>query len=814
MNGLSRIVSGVLLMFWICSCCKEPIFPDPDEGRISLSENEVYLSVKEQYHTISVKVEKILGEIVVSSDCGWIRPMSQTLPEDGYFEFHVKEDEEDIERRGHLTFTGINENGQKISVQCIIIQGRDSGDNDDLSVANTMRVGYGYDIFGVFRSDVSVKDKHPIINKKLLLAEKDEYGLFESSLHSDLRMEKISSRSLDEMAYILTEREEKTKTGIRGASKTVSIHSTSKYEINEQQFAHISLLKTVAMRSLDLGIFTYLVENGEDIFSPEFKEVRQQVMDNPSTENIEKMLDEFGTHLVVYAELGASIELSINFSRTLTGSLTLRTEDYADYFLRNKSSDFLLSDGTIADLTCSVSPNSNCIISGGAKDKRDALAEEIQKNGRPSASALNQWIESTNGDVMENLKPIHFQLVPIWRLFPVEYMSVILKEVNNLSSRSSNHYSPTDIGTDYYKIELDDYMYYAWSHLNKEQHPLEFDDSSEATLVKTLSVSDDFSDIFTPILEICNEYVPAIRGDKRISVVYALKNGMPFHGAGFFPGDGEGNPPAWLTFSGSDVYVRPVIGCDRNDIITTIYYLHGNIYIQDYGTAAEAPLITTVKGHFLELDKKYPIVKIGSGYWTRQNISENLYFGKNGIDSDNEPYFISQEYKNKNGMLYANMFYENGPKSFEGDRKWWFGTDEHEIYGERTKWYLPKIRDIRNLQSYVGNNTRELLLKQNTGFDATFDGFYGAWDILSVKSFNTFGYHYQSEYCFLPCKDEYRSKTGEVLALSSNYTLTRVQHLKGTDSNAYPIRLYRTPYWKYPDYLHRPLEEVERWLFK
>lgn len=814
MNGLSRIVSGVLLMFLVCACCKEPILPDPDEGRISLSETEVCLSVKEQYHTISVEVEKMSGDVAVSSDCGWISPLSQTLPEDGYVEFHVKEDEDEIERRGHLTFTGTTENGLEISAECVVIQGRDSGDNDELSSATTMRVGYGYDIFGVFRSDVSVKDKQPIIKKDLLVAERDKYGLFESSPHSDLRVEKISARSLDEMAYILTEREEKTKTGIRGASKTVSIHSTSSYEVNEQQFAHISLLKTVAMRSLDLGVFTYLMENGVEIFSPEFKKVRQEVMENPSTENIERMLDEFGTHLVVYAELGASIELSINFSRTLTGSLTLRTEDFADYFFRNKSSDFLLSDGTIAELTCTVSPNNNCIISGGAKDKRDALAAEIRQNGHPSTSALNQWIESTNGDVMENLKPIHFQLVPIWSLFPVEYMSAIVKEVNNRSSRSGNHYSPTDIGTDYYKIELDDYMYYAWSS-SKQQHPLEFDDSSEATLVKTLSVADDFSDIFTPILEICNEYVPVIRGDKRISVVYALRNGRPFHGAGFFPGDGEGNPPAWLTFSGSDVYVRPVSGCDRNDVITTIYYLHGNIYIQDYGTEADEPLMTNIKDHFLELDKKYPIVKIGSGYWTRQNISENLYFGKNGIDSDNVPYFTSQEYRDVNGMLYANVFYENGPKAYEGNRKWWFGADEHEIYGERTKWYLPKERDIRNLQSYVGYNTRELLLRQNTGFDATFDGLYGGWDILSVKTFAGFGYHYQGEYCFIPCKDKYQSNTGEVLALSSNYTLTRVQHLKGTDSNAYPVRLYRTSYWKYPDYEWRSTYESEdRWLFK
>ena len=804
MNGLSRIVSGVLLMFWVCSCCKEPIFPDPDEGRISLSENEVYLSVKEQYHTISVKVEKILGEIVVSSDCGWIRPMSQTLPEDGYFEFHVKEDEEDIERRGHLTFTGINENGQKISVQCIIIQGRDSGDNDDLSVANTMRVGYGYDIFGVFRSDVSVKDKHPIINKKLLLAEKDEYGLFESSLHSDLRMEKISSRSLDEMAYILTEREEKTKTGIRGASKTVSIHSTSKYEINEQQFAHISLLKTVAMRSLDLGIFTYLVENCEDIFSPEFKEVRQQVMDNPSTENIEKMLDEFGTHLVVYAELGASIELSLNFSRTLTGSLTLRTEDYADYFLRNKSSDFLLSDGTIADLTCSVSPNSNCIISGGAKDKRDALAKEIQKNGRPSASALNQWIESTNGDVIENLKPIHFQLVPIWNLFPVEYMSAITKEVNNRSLRSVNQYSEAQIGTDYYKIDLD--PKYA------NECILEFVDKPENSFVKTYAVLSKSRNVYTPILEICYEYVPVICGDKKIPVIYALRNGRPFHGAGFFPGDGDGNPPAWLTFSGSDVYVKPVVGCDRNDKIMTIYYLHGNIYLQDYGTGAEAPDYFDVQTHYLPIyNTQYPIVKIGSGYWTRKNIEENLYFGKNGVDAYGEAYFVSQEYISDSGMLYANVFYENGPLAFEGGMKWWFGADNHEVYGERTQWYLPKERDIWNLEKYIGNNPRELLKKQNSGFEATFDGMYGPWDIFSGKTFYEYGHHYKGEYCLIPCKDEYKSNTGEVLVLSSNYKLTRVKHLKGTDKNYYPVRLYRTAYWKYPEY--KLISQTPSWIF-
>ncbi|WP_289479434.1 hypothetical protein, partial [Klebsiella pneumoniae] len=78
--------------------------------------------------------------------------------------------------------------------------------------------------------------------------------------------------------------------------------------------------------------------------------------------------------------------------------------------------------------------------------------------------------------------------------------------------------------------------------------------------------------------EVCNEYVPAIRGDKRITIIYGIKNGRTFHGVGFFPGDGEGNPPAFLTFSDGDVYVKPIKEKDAFEKVDTVYYLHGNIY--------------------------------------------------------------------------------------------------------------------------------------------------------------------------------------------------------------------------------------------
>lgn len=778
----------MLSVLWLLSCQDdeiETITPSVEGELIELDESCISVSSKKQYKTIKVIAKK--DGIAISADCDadWIELQADTVAYDGYLEFLVYEDEKEVERNAIIN---INATDGKISetLKCEITQSEDNGSNYEESATKTMRVGYGYNIFGAFQNDVSVMA--PIISQNYIDKVNSMYNLVETNPRNSLNTEIIVARSLQEMATLLTEKEEKTKSGISGgASKTVNIHSTSSYSAGEEQYSYIRLLKSVAMRSMDLAVVNMLIEKGEKVFSSEFENTRNAVIKAPTEKNINDMIDKFGTHMVVQAELGASIELSINFSRNIKGSLEMRTEDFSDYFFHNESSSFLLPNNKIEGMINNISIDKTCIITGGGSNEKKNLENDINKNGRVSQQVLKAWLDSSSGDITSDatanaLAPVNFMLIPIWYLFPKECLGDIARIVNERGDRSNTQISDSKIGTDYYKIELTDNI-------------LSFGNNSEDTQVKVMYVQNSGSMNLEPVLEICNEYVPNIRGDKRIPVVYGIRNGSPFIGAGFFPGDGQ-NPPAWLTFSEGKVYVKPVEGADASKQIRTIYYLHGNIYDTDYGIEVQKPRTSRVVDQYLEFELNYPIVKIGEGYWTRKNIQERMFFGESNNPSNiHSPFEVREVFNKEKNMLYACIFYGNSP-DFTSYHKDFYGQDTDDIYGERTKWYLPKKENIYNLKSYVGNNPRILLKKQVSGFDAQFEGVFGIWDDITGKMFEYFSYHYEGEYCFIPCKDDNNHSNGEALILSKDYKLS-ISGIEKTRQNNYPIRLYRTAYWKY-----------------
>lgn len=793
-NNSIYIISALAFSFYctlfLTSCSDDDEMPPSSSTGtlLELSEEKVSLSTKEQYRSIQVIKKKSGLSLSIGCDAEWIKMQADTIAWDGYFEFLVEADADGVERSTYLRFTA-TDGTMTETVECEIIQGEDSGSNYEEPATKTMRVGYGYNIFGPFQRDVSVMS--PIISQNYLNKVNDALHLVETNPRSELKTEKVTARSLMEMGQLLTQMEEKSKSGIvSGASKTVNIHSTSNYEGADNQYAYIRLLKTVAMRSLDIGVMSMLLNKGEPLFTPEFEKMRKKVIESPTVDNINTLLNQFGTHLVVQAELGASIELSVNFSHHMKGSLEMRTEDFADYFFRGESSSFLLPDNKIEGMTNNMTIDKTCIVTGGSATAKTNLETEIAQKGIPSQTVLKAWLDSSSGDITTDavaatLVPVNFKLIPIWYLFPTECVGVIIRAVNERAQRSDSQIADNKLGTDYYKIELTDDL-------------LKFGEKTEDTQVKVLYAQNGNSSILTPTLEICYEYVPQIRGDKRIPIVYGIRNGSPYIGAGFFPGDGNGNPPAWLTFSDGEAFVLPVEGADAKQQIRTLYYLHGNIYEKNYGIDVSTPQSMRLVEQYFKLTKQYPIVKIGEGYWIRKNIEEDMYFGE-PIDPSYEysEYELREAYFEDRNMLYACIFYGNSPEltSYYGDM---YGSDMNEIYGKRTKWFLPMKQDIYNLETYVGDNPRILLKKQVSGFEAQFEGVYGIWDDLGNQPFSSFSLHYQGEYCFIPCKDENNVSNGIALILSKDYRLS-LSTIEKAQENNYPVRLYRTAYWVYPN---------------
>ena len=111
------------------------------------------------------------------------------------------------------------------------------------------------------------------------------------------------------------------------------------------------------------------------------------------------------------------------------------------------------------------------------------------------------------------------------------------------------------------------------------------------------------------------------------------------------------------------------------------------------------------------------------------------------------------------------------------------------------KWFLPTTGDVFNLRDFVYKNAKVLFPGQPSGFNAEFSGFYGIYDVLHQdKYLGKYRQLYNGEYCFLACKDT--DDSGTALVLSGDYTLSQVS-LKASAKNYYPVRLFRSPNFKY-----------------
>lgn len=157
---------------------------------------------------------------------------------------------------------------------------------------------------------------------------------------------------------------------------------------------------------------------------------------------------------------------------------------------------------------------------------------------------------------------------------------------------------------------------------------LKFGQSNSSTLVKVGYHNQ------IPKVEICNEYVPEIRGDQRVNVIYPIYKEQTNIRRGIFIGD-KSTPPSEVMFDNvGGCYVRPLEGYRIGDKLSELYYIDGAFYTTNMGIDI-SDVKLKFQDHYIDFEggSKYAVVKIGSGYWTRQNIKDELEFGE-PVDPD------------------------------------------------------------------------------------------------------------------------------------------------------------------------------------
>ncbi len=782
---------------FLAGACSDHDFDQPDgttatKWSVSLADPSM-LDDASHYNTLDVTIEgeKPQGQIRLSTDAEWLTIDSDTLPSDGSFDVLPEANLEGVSRTAQIVFTSAED-----GTVCKLDVTQEKYDAENADPTSLYHIGYGYCVFDDYMNSKSFRSQVINIAKLQALDSDSSFITQQESVRGNVDYEYHFAYSVEEMQRKLVEAST-SSTDLLAYNKTVQrFKEISKSSVNENYYALARMKRTVGISSIDVGALNYIFNNAtlqkerRLPFTDAFYFFYNNILTQSQTTRsyyIRKMILQFGTHVIVSAKLGGSLELLTTYNRDSVMNVSETTENVFKYFLGSNTSTSTAK--SVKSITSSFSNDASFDVVGGSEETRNALINDIKSLGTQDKSTLSNdklmaWQASItysdllDADKRKNLGEVDFTFIPIWDLFADQTIrKEILSYVLELSENKTN-LNLRALGLDDYAIPLKDYT--------------QFSNSTNASLVRVLSRQDNGD----PIVEICSEYVPKVRSDKRITVIYPIVNGTTRITQGIFPGDGE-NAPSYLSFAKGDVYVRPIDGYKSTDKLDTLYYMHGTMCDNNQGIRIPTSVkyvATDHSLHFSGSDECYPVVKIGSGYWTRSDIREYMAWGYYYRNRFRAEEWLGADYS------FALITNTNAP-TFLSANSTVYGLKGNSD-GKRTHWYLPRLEDKDALTEFVGHNLKSLLNGQQSGFNANFLGRDATTNPATGTKYDTPQRVDKGQRCYIVFKDVTTNNNidqvsqAAVLALKPDYTL---ETLTSDDISKYyyPVRLFRTTNYNY-----------------
>ncbi len=810
-------LAACLTVLWACSDSDiEDGLDSATKWSVTIQDGDA-LSAASHYNSIvaAVSGERPQGQIRVSTDADWLTIDTDTLPADGVFDVLPAGNLNGESRSAQIVFTSTTDG---TVCRANVVQSAFDAENYDPTIP--YHIGYGYSVFDEYKNTNSFRGSVISLAKLQALDNDTSFVSRQESVRGFVDYEYYSAYSLKELQRKFSE----ASTSISNFlvySKTIKrFMQISTNETNENYYAYARMTRSVAVSSIDVGAVKYvfsrkdLVESRQLPFTDEFYEYYDAInsASGDRTELIKKMIERFGTHVIASAKLGGSLELLTTYDRDSVTNLDETTEEVFKHILGSNTSADAVE--RVKSMSSSFASKASFNVIGGTEEARNALEDNIknlsaQGNTTLSSDLLSAWQSGItytalyDDDQRKNLGEVDFTYIPIWDLFADHSVrKEILSVVMALAELDKNDLDRHALGVDNYAIPLirtvkgRRWSWKSWETDYEEYtytvDDTKFDDKPTTSLVRVLCRKNTSE----PVAEICSEYVPKVRSDKRITVIYPIVNGMTRITMGLFPGDGE-NRPAFLSFAKGDVYVKPLSGYKYTDRLDTIYYIHGMLSDTNQGIKLSTGSNFVTKDHkmrFSDSSVSYPVVKIGSGYWTRSDIKDYMAWGyySNG-------YFRAAEWRG-NDYSYALVKYTNAPVFLSANSKIYGIRGNSD--GKRTRWYVPRVEDKDNLVNYVGRNLKSLLAGQQSGFEANFLGRYADHDPQTGDKYETPRRFDEGKRCYIVFKDVTTNNNidlvsrASVLAFKPDYTLETVPSAE-VSLYYYPVRLFRTNYYNY-----------------
>ena len=745
--------------------------------------------------TLSGRTAKTRSVVVTAAD-DWLEVSDERLAADNIVALKVKANDTNHLRKTTLTFTDAD---NPMLTALLEVSQRAKGMTNGDDAHDDLYVGYGYDIYKALESTMAVRSKAPVLLASMMWKYnlRSDYQLIQDCRLARTNVRYVSSNDIHAFGRDLSEQQtgdiDHHFEGCREECITAETLIEEVYGTFEQQnYGHGSLEKVVASRVIDQGALRDLKRSGYMPYSTPFAlalNSARRKQGEQRSEQIEKILTEFGTHIVVQVDLGGRIDYTFTMQKSASFNSTVEMRQEVEYTMGRMTANERV--GKNLTVSSSKSGNGAITVKGGSEEARRQLEQDIStlsNNGQIEPLHITNWMASINySDKFTDdpsLEVIHFELIPLWDIVPDDVRQDFMDATFRMGQRSDCSLPATFTGTDIYEI-------------NANQDDL-FDFSACGTdnsLCRLLYMDGE------PVLQVCSEYVPKIRTDQRVTVAYPIYKQHIRMNQGLFLGDGI-HQPAYVGFSEGDCYVNPIYHLAPGVRLDRFYYVNGNLMLDNPtrvdGLNGKGRTVSDdlMRFRYGGITYRHPIVKVGSNFWTRRDLNHGMGLTNNPNGSNARTYDVME-----GDVLYARYWHDLGRTSRPANN-WQWGYEPNTYYdgNPNTKWYFPTGTEVNGLYAFLGFNPKALFRGQVSGYEAQFNGYYGGYDIATRQATEEVKLRNQGELNVFATRNTANDGEALLLVLDKRYRLYKAENgpTGSWRENYYPVRAARGYMYVYP----------------
>ena len=664
-------------------------------GTEKTSDADILVEAGAHEFTLNIKTE---GKWTVTSENRFLRVKNAEGTGNGTVTVAVQNNRSDDRKLGTLliTFPGHESENKTITVEQKYAGENGGNAADDIEDSNKIyAVGYSYDATASYANPDAVKVE--IFDTQALL---DDKVLAVNAFQGSLRENTVTGSSVSEISNKLSAKAsvEGSYCGFKGEVKSsfdMEHFKSSNYEY-ALSYLDMTIRKASLSKSFKSVKFKYMTEDAYNDINgvPMVKKNGNVRISYKSTdEGFKDLIRDYGTHIIVRSCLGGRIRRSMEVDLTkVSSSYDVKAYVKASYEGAVDASAEVDEHYKESYKESKEAVNLNIDVLGGS----DQMSKNLMSREGFTKENLQNWKNSVKEDNMALVSFDEGALIPIYEL--VDRDATVAEDGFSGEDRylALKGYIENRMGED------PDFSYYDCGTIFEFDVPT-FENKWNNTLIKDIYCDGHW------VAQVCNEYIPEINRDERVTVVYPVIVNRPRYYMGFFLGNSS-HKPARVSWSGTSVSIVEYDDLDFGKV-SKLYLRGASIKSEPFEMKS---MTTETRDEYLQGLKgtgqnyqgekyNYPIVKIFNNIWIRENYKHQVYV---------QP---ARDWKVNNETL-------------------------HEVYyrislAEQacpSGWRLPSYDDYQNMVDKLSHNGHSLpalacsALDNNvTGFSVYFPGYYG-----------------------------------------------------------------------------------------